>query len=133
MSEYRHRMTLAVPEAFISQANQLALIVGENAADVNTFTEADWQDADGNLYAVCSTVIKTKVLELFGQSITSDNLYDHAIGADVPAAQKALDSAKIYEPDMLASADKIIIGIDIEPLLFFKNIGLTRTNESYLG
>lgn len=125
-------MSLCVPQSMISDANQLALIAGENKADVNTFTEADWQDAHGNLYAVCSTVIKAKVLALFGQPINSENLYDHAIGADVAAAQKALDNSMIYEADMLASTDKIIIGIDIEPLTFFENIGLTRADEDYL-
>ena len=132
-SDYKHRMSLCVPQSMMSDANQLALVAGENAADINTFASADWQDIDGNLYAVCSTAIKTKVLDLFGQSISRDNLYDHAINADVPAAQKALDSAKIYKADMLASTDKIIIGIDIEPLLFFKNIGLTRIDDVYLG
>lgn len=54
MSDYKHRMSLAVPQTLIPQANQLALIVGENPDDDKTFTSANWQDKDGSLYAVCS-------------------------------------------------------------------------------
>lgn len=42
MSQYSHRMTLAVPESLMTQANQLALIAGESPVDVNTFTNANW-------------------------------------------------------------------------------------------
>lgn len=43
MSEYTHRMSLAVPQAYMPQANQLALITGISTADVNTFTVANLQ------------------------------------------------------------------------------------------
>lgn len=33
MSEYKHRMSLAVPQALMPQANQLALIVGVSEYD----------------------------------------------------------------------------------------------------
>ncbi|WP_352309097.1 hypothetical protein [Psychrobacter sp. W2-37-MNA-CIBAN-0211] len=125
MTEYNHRMSLCVPQSMIANANQLALIAGENAADVYTFGTADWQDADGNLYTVCSTVIKDKVLALFDQELDGEKLYDHALDADVASAQKALNSSVIYEAGMVASIDKIIIGVDIEPLLFFQAIGLS--------
>ena len=129
MSEYNHRMSLCVPKLMIADANQLALIAGENEADVNTFDVAEWQDADGNLYAVCSTVIKDSVLSLFGVTITTEKLYDHALDADVPAAQKALDSSVIYEDGVVASIDKIIIGVDIKPSQFFDSIGVSLVDD----
>ena len=113
MSEYIHRMSLIVPESMIPQANQLALIAGESAADVNTFSVADYQDADGNLYAVCSTVIKPIVLEMFGQTVDNTD------------AQSALDAAVMYSDGVKATPDKIVIAIDIEPLLAFEAMGLT--------
>ena len=124
MSDYKHRMSLAVPQALIAKANQLALIVGESSDDNKTFTAANWQDANGNLYAVCSTVIKPVVLGLFGISLTDITLPDHAINADVAAAQQALDNVVMYKQGDKASADKIICAIDFEPLTAFADMGL---------
>lgn len=123
MSEYKHRMSLAVPQSLMSQANQLALIAGESADDVNTFITANWQDKDGNLYAVCSTVIKPIVLSLLGQDVSDSIL--QAEGADLTQAQQAMDMLDMYVEGAKASPDKISIAIDYEPLVFFKDIGLT--------
>ena len=82
MSEYTHRMSLAVPQAYMPQANQLALITGISAAYVNTFTDANWQDRDGNLYTVCSTAIKPVVLGMFGIKLASIPLPSHAIDCE---------------------------------------------------
>lgn len=123
MSEYKHRMTLVVPEQLMPQANQLALIAGESTNDDQTFTNANWQDASGNLYAVCSTVIKPIVLAMFGTPVADTGLT--ADGADFTQAQQAMDAAIMYSGTEQASADKILIAIDYEPLAFFANCGLT--------
>lgn len=125
MSEYKHRMTLAVPDSLIPQANQLALIVGVSEHDDKTFTAANWQDKDGNLYAVCSTVIKPVVLGLFGISLTDITLPTHAINADVAAAQQALDKVMMYKQGDKASTASIMCAIDFEPLTAFADMGLT--------
>ena len=125
MSDYKHRMNLAVPQALIAQANQLALIVGVSEYDDNTFTTANWQDKDGNLYAVCSTVIKPVVLGLFGISLADITLPAHAVGADVVAAQQALDKVVMYKQGAKASTAEIMCAIDFEPLQAFEDMGLT--------
>ena len=125
MSDYKHRMSLAVPQALMPQANNLALITGLSAADINTFTAANWQDADGNLYAVCSTVIKPVVLGLFGISLSNITLPAHAVNADVVAAQQALDKVVMYKQGDKASTTKIMCAIDFEPLQAFEDMGLT--------
>ena len=124
MSEYTHRMSLAVPQAYMPQANQLALITGISAADVNTFTDANWQDRDGNLYAVCSTAIKQLVLGMLGIKLSSIPLPSHTEDVDVVAAQEALDKAIMWSGIEQVSTDKILIAIDYEPLQFFKDCGL---------
>ena len=129
MSEYNHRMTLIVPELMIPQANQLALIVGVSEHDDKTFTTANWQDKDGNLYAVCSTVIKPVVLGLFGVSLTDVTLPAHAINADVTAAQQALDRVVMYKQGDKASTTSIMCAIDFEPLQVFSDMGLTIISE----
>lgn len=125
MSDYKHRMSLAVPQALMTKANQLALIVGESEHDNETFTSANWQDKDGNLYAVCSTVIKPVVLGLFGINLTDITLPAHAINADVTAAQQALDKVVMYKQGDKASTTKIMCAIDFEPLRAFADMGLT--------
>lgn len=125
MTQYTHRMTLVVPVLLMPQANQLALIVGESEHDDKTFTTANWQDGDGNLYAVCSTVIKPVVLGLFGISLTDITLPAHAINADVAAAQQALDKVVMYKQGDKASTAEIMCAIDFEPLTAFSDMGLT--------
>ena len=132
MSEYKHRMSLAVPQALMTQANNLALITGLSAADINTFTTANWQDKDGNLYAVCSTVIKPVVLGLFGISLTDVTLPAHAINADVTAAQQALDKVVMYKQGDKASTASIMCAIDFEPLAAFSDMGLTITESDLI-
>ena len=124
MSDYKHRMSLAVPQALIEKANQLALIVGESEHDDKTFTSTNWQDKDGNLYAVCSTVIKPVVLGLFGISLADITLPAHASNADVTAAQQALDKVVMYKHGDKVSTDEIMCAIDFEPLAAFADMGL---------
>lgn len=129
MTEYKHRVTLIVPESLISKANQLALIIGEFAADVNTFNGASWQDADGNKYAVCSTLAKPIVLSFHGKQLNPENLPDHAKDADVVMAQDALDSIVLYTGDP-APLSSIVMAVDIDPRSAVDSIGLTLIEEN---
>lgn len=126
-SKYIHRMTLVVPEKLIPQANQLALIAGESAADINTFSKANWQDVDGNPYAVCSTVIKPIVLAMFGTPVADTGLT--ADGADFTQAQRAMDAAIMYSDGLTANPNNIFIAIDVEPMQFFEGLGLTMVES----
>jgi len=85
-TEYTQIATIAVPEPLISDANQLALCLGESAADDQTFGAASYQDAGGNLYAVCSTVAKPIFAQLASQPLQAPN---HAPGVDLEAATRA--------------------------------------------
>ncbi|WP_105245427.1 hypothetical protein [Psychrobacter sp. Marseille-P5312] len=127
MSDYKHRMSLAVPQALMPQANQLALIVGVSEHDDKTFTSANWQDKDGNLYAVCSTVIKPVVLSLADVSLADSPLQTK--GADLSLAQQALDKVVRYKQGDKVSSDTIMCAIDFEPLQVFSDMGLMTTNN----
>ena len=48
------RLTIACPAAMIADANNLAMVLGFTEADNRTYGAADWRDAAGNTYAVCS-------------------------------------------------------------------------------
>ena len=123
MSEYTHRMTLAVPEQLIPQANQLALIAGESPEDVNTFAQTSYQDAEGNKYAVCSTVIKPIVLSMLNTPLSEGVL--QAEGANLELAQEAMDKLVMYSDGVTVDSKHMFIAIDIEPLEFFGLLGLT--------
>lgn len=50
------RITVACPEALISDASQLAMVLGQGPDDGRTYGVPGWQDAEGNLYAAASFV-----------------------------------------------------------------------------
>jgi len=85
-TEYTQIATIAVPDPLIPDANQLALALGESAADDQTFGAANYQDAGGNLYAVCSTVAKPVFAEKASKPLQAP---DHAPGVDLEAATRA--------------------------------------------
>ena len=100
---YQQRATIAAPAAHIPDANQLALALGESAADDQTFGAATYQDDEGNLYAVCSTVAKPIFAQLAGQPLQAPN---HAPGVDLEAATRAQAllqiNGGIATPDVIA-------------------------------
>ena len=108
---YIQKATTATPLAHIPDANQLALRLGESAADDQTFTTASYQDEQGNLYAVCSTVAKPIFAELAGQPLQAP---DHAPDMDLAAATRAQAllqiNGGIASPDVIA----VILGDRLE-------------------
>ena len=91
MTEYTHRVTIAVPEAMIADANHLACMLGESSADFETFKAASYQAADGSRYAVCSTVVKPVFLQ--SATGTLPEMPEHAVDlVDEAKAQAALDT-----------------------------------------
>jgi len=102
-TDYIQKATIATPASHIPDANQLALALGESSADDRTFSTASYQDAQGNLYAVCSTVAKSIFADLAGQPLQAP---DHAPDMDVEAATRAQALLQINggtaSPDVIA-------------------------------
>ena len=100
---YVNKATIATPAAHIPDANQLALALGESSADDQTFSTASYQDAQGNLYAVASTVAKPVFAEMAGQPLQAPA---HAPDMDLPAATRAQALLQINRgmaaPDVIA-------------------------------
>lgn len=113
-TEYTHRVTIVVPETLTEKTNHLACIVGEFSADINTFREANWQGAEGNIYAVASTVVKPIFLQA-AQGLPETP--PHAEGvADRVLAQQALDT--------LNQPGGIQMVVDVEPMEALASLGL---------
>ena len=110
-TEYTQRVTIAAPAAHIPDANQLALCLGESSADNHTFTVASYQDADGNLYSVASTVAKPIFAQIEGLPLQAP---DHAPGMDLAAATRSQAllqiNGGIATPDVIA----VILGDRLE-------------------
>lgn len=123
MTQYKHRITMIVPEQYMDIANHLALIMGESDADIGTFVTADWQDADGNLYSVCSAASKPVVLGALTKGLPAP-LPAHAMAADVAKAQQALDLIVLYEAGVMVSVDKIVLAVDTHPQDTFESAGI---------
>lgn len=107
MTIYTHRVTIAVPAAHIDDANVLAMILGESPSDIATFKGPAWQDADGNLYALASTVIAPTWI---GRATSAPEAPDYAPDADMTAAQRAqalVVVASLQEPQV-ATPDAIV-------------------------
>ena len=85
-TDYIQKATIATPINHTPDANQLALALGESNADDRTFTTASYQDADGNLYAVCSTVAKPIFVQIAGQPLQAP---EHAPDMDLAAATRS--------------------------------------------
>jgi len=126
-TEYLQKATIAAPITKIPDANQLALCLGESAADNQTFTTASYQDAQGRLYAVCSTVAKPVFAEMAGQPLQAP---DHAPGMDLAAAKRAQALLQINDgiatPDVIA----VILGDRLESAQdHIAALGLTRIKQ----
>ena len=100
---YQQKATIATPIAHIPDANQLALALGESSADDQAFSTASYKDADGSLYAVCSTVAKPIFAQLAGQTL---QVPTHAPEMDLAAATRAQGLLQINNgtasPDVIA-------------------------------
>ena len=131
ITQYQQKATIATPAAHIDDANQLALALGESAADDQTFTTASYQDAQGNLYAVCSTVAKPIFAQIAGQPLQAS---DHAPGMDLEAATRAQALLQINNgtagPDVIA----VILGSTADSAQdHIAALGLKKVLEPEMG
>jgi len=90
-TSYTHRVTIAAPESMMPEANHLACIMGESSADIETFKQASYQDAQGNLYAVCSTVVTDTFMQAQSEGLPPTPAHAEGV-ADPALAQAAYDS-----------------------------------------
>jgi len=105
------RVTIAVPEALTSDANQLARCIGLGPDDERTYGEATWVDGLGNLYTLASAVVSESFL-----ATASSPLAEPAWGCDLAAATRAQAQVRIgvsAAPDIMAA----VIGDDVTAAL----------------
>lgn len=98
------RVTIAVPEDFIEEANELASCIGWDEADKYTFTRVTHRDGEGNLYAVASGLVEEEFL-----SDALSPLEEPSWGADLDKAEMAQAMVQLGNEEFPAAAgvDKI--------------------------
>lgn len=95
---YIYTIVAACPEAHRDDANQLAPCLGTSLADLETYGEANYQDADENRYTVVSFAATQTVIDAvdYGTAVRPEFDTDELI--DLVAAQRALDILEVYDP-----------------------------------
>lgn len=126
-TEYKHVITVVVSEGYMTEANEVALVAGESFNDRNTFVETDWQDEEGNLYSISSTVVKPIVLDMLSSDISELEL--DFKDADLDIAREVMSNIVLYEKGMVANKDKVIIGVDFNPLKMIADLGIRIADE----
>ncbi|MGB1959205.1 MAG: hypothetical protein ACPHP8_08695 [Luminiphilus sp.] len=86
MTQYTLRATIAAPITMLAECNALAVCLGESAGDINTFTSATHADAEGNEYAVASTVAKPVFTEMAASELVAP---EYSPDVDLEAAARA--------------------------------------------
>jgi len=93
---YDHQITIAAREADWPDANQLALTVGDQPTDDQTFTRQNAIDADGGAWIVVTFLTDAeRAGMLTGRAPLAAP--DHAPWVDLNAAARALDAVTIRE------------------------------------
>lgn len=109
MTEWTLRVTIFAPEAEISDANNLAMVLGQGPADGSTFGTAGYEDASGNLYAVSSTVARqtfpTDAASPLQRPAWDNPAEGTAYAISMAAAERAQAKVVVYDPEAPVQAD----------------------------
>lgn len=133
MTQYIHRVTAACPESMAQDANQLAACFGENLNDIYTYSDTKYQDSQGNIYRVMSTVATENLLIKHGSGQVTRPDFDVDSVLDLVAAQRALDAVVISSVDVdgnvvvpKASPTTLVAVVDLPPMEAIEKMGLIQ-------
>lgn len=113
-TQYSRTLTLAVPEYLIDQANHLACLVGESAADINTFRQATYTNGTTN-YAVAHTVCKP---------VVTDALSTMTLPPDPAHVPPEYDRAQAEAAVAAIQSGEILVAANVDPREQFAAWGL---------
>lgn len=132
MTDYVMRVTIFAPQAKIADANQLALCLGQSAADAETFGTAGWKDGAENLYAVASTLARASFASDATAPLAAPGF---APDADLAAAGRAQAALVIHDPDtpVQVSPDRILAVIHNSAGTALTLAGVTQIATPHAG
>ena len=117
------RITAAAPEALVSDSNQFAMCLGYSLADGLTFSNFNWQDANGGLYGCASWEASDAWLEK-AQAPLERPSWDVDEVIDMVAAERAQAALVVSTEPLLASPAVITAIASIDGLAAVEAMGL---------
>jgi hypothetical protein len=124
----KHILT-AVPETLVSDANQLAMVLGEGPADALTFGHLFHQDAKGNLYSVRSLWVPEPWASQMQAPLTRP-AWDTDSLIDMDAAERA-QGALVLSTEVIPASPAAITALDgMSGDAAVEAMGLTVVTES---
>jgi len=119
------RLTIACPNALRDDANNLAMVLGYRPDDAETYVALNWQDADGNLYAVASLPV-SDAFTTAAQSGLQRPSWDTDNIIDMDAARRAQAALVFSLTPVTAMPDKLTACAGDDALAVLAAMGLTQ-------
>jgi len=126
------RITVACPEQLQADSNQLAMALALSVADVDTYKDLSWQDADGNLYAVASFPTNDAWIH-FAQNTLNRPAWDIDSVIDMDAAIRAQSALVFSDTAIEAVPSKLTACLGDNGLDVLLNMGLFAIPSSEEG
>ena len=119
------RLTIACPAPLRDDANNLAMVLGYGPDDALTYGGLNWQDADGNLYAVASLPV-SDTFTITAQSPLQRPAWDTDNHVNMAGANRA-QAALVFSPTpVTAMPDKLTACAGDDALATLAAMGLTQ-------
>ena len=122
------RITIACPEALISDANHFAMVLGYGAADGLTYSDVSRQDDGGNLYACVSTPVGSNFVTV-AQAPLQRPAWDTDSIIDMVAANRAQAALVYSETPVTALVAKLTACVGDNALEVLTAMGLVDIEE----
>jgi len=119
------RLTIACPEALRDDANNLAMVLGYGPDDATTYGGLNWQDADGNLYAVASLPV-SDTFTTTAQTALQRPSWDTDNHVNMAGANRAQDALVFSLTPVAAMPDKLTACVGDDALAVLAAMGLTQ-------
>lgn len=125
------RITAAAPEALVSDSNQLAMCLGYSLADGLTFSNLNWQDANGGLYGCASWEASEEWLGKAQEPLERPS-WDVDEVIDMVAAERAQAALVVSTEPLLALPSNLTAISGMDALAAIEAMGLTTKTEPEL-
>ena len=119
------RLTIACPDALRADGNHFAMALGSGPADALTYGSLNWQDADGNLYAVASLPV-SDTFTTTAQSPLQRPSWDTDNTVNRDAARRAQAALVVSLTPVTAMPDKLTACAGDDALATVAAMGLTQ-------
>ena len=125
------RITASAPEALVYSANNFAMCLGYSLADGLTFSNLNWQDAQGNLYGCASWEASEEWLGKAQEPLERPS-WDVDEVIDMVAAGRAQAALVVSTEPLLASPAALTTITGMQALEAIEAMGLVVKSEPEL-